>query len=116
MRRVAAADSAVAGPPGFKPTWWDFTPSLRQNLSRREHGRAMHICLDIDDTITYSPEFFRRMVASFEFARVTIVTFRDDRQSTEEYLGSLPIRFDQLIVSTETRHSGGHCSPHSDGT
>ena len=62
----------------------------------------MHICLDIDDTITYAPEFFVQLVARFPEAEVSIVTFRGELEETRSYLDSLPIRFDRLIVSTDS--------------
>lgn len=61
----------------------------------------MHICLDVDDTITYAPSFFSRLVDSFSEAVVTIVTFRTERHETEQYLRSIPIRFDRLILSSD---------------
>ena len=60
-----------------------------------------HICLDIDDTITYAPTFFLQLVASYPEAQVTVVTFRSDYDATKEYLDSICIRFDRLIVSTD---------------
>ena len=61
----------------------------------------MHICLDIDDTITYCPEFFSKISTSFEEARISIVTFREERSSTEDYLKSVHIRYDQLVLSSD---------------
>ena len=56
----------------------------------------MHICLDIDDTITYAPDFFRHLQRAFESARFTVVTFRSDYEEAAGYLASEQIRFDQL--------------------
>lgn len=64
----------------------------------------MHICLDIDDTITYAPEFFARLVSRFAEARVTIVTFRTDRDETIKYLASAEVRYDQLVLSSDPVH------------
>ncbi len=61
----------------------------------------MHICLDIDDTITYLPDFFVKICESFSHARITIVTFRTEFESTSKYLNGIGIRYDQLIVSTD---------------
>ena len=61
----------------------------------------MHICLDIDDTITYAPEFFASLCDCFSEAAITIVTFRFDRESTEKYLQSVNVRYDRLIVSSD---------------
>ena len=60
-----------------------------------------HICLDIDDTITYAPEFFRHLVDSFESAKISIVTFREDLPDTREYLASVQVRYDHLYVSSD---------------
>ncbi|MEM7317284.1 MAG: hypothetical protein AAF497_29510 [Planctomycetota bacterium] len=64
----------------------------------------MHICLDVDDTITYAPAFFASVCEKFANARVTIVTFRTDKTSTEQYLRSVGVRFDQVVVSTDPGH------------
>ena len=64
----------------------------------------MHICLDIDDTITYQPEFFARMTAAFADARVTVVTFRTDFDAATQCLEELNIRYNQLIVSTDSEY------------
>ena len=61
----------------------------------------MHLCFDVDDTITYAPEFFAKICECFSEAKISIVTFRADYQPTADYLASVPIRFDQLIVSTD---------------
>ena len=64
----------------------------------------MHICIDIDDTITYCPELFAKLCAAFEGARISIVTFRTDRESTVEYLDTISIRYDELIMSSDATH------------
>ena len=61
----------------------------------------MDIVLDIDDTITYAPEFFRKFVERFPEATITIVSFRTDREQTEAYLSCLPIRYERLILSSD---------------
>lgn len=61
----------------------------------------MHICLDVDDTITYAPAFFAGICERFADARITIVTFRADRKETEQYLDSVGVRYDQVVVSTD---------------
>ena len=64
----------------------------------------MHICLDVDDTITYAPHFFAAVCERFADARITIVTFRADKDQTEQYLDSVGVRFDQVVVSTDPEH------------
>jgi len=63
----------------------------------------MHICLDIDDTITYQPSFFMKLSHSFSDAKITIVTFRTDREAAEVYLNQIGIRYDKLIVSSDAK-------------
>ena len=62
----------------------------------------MHICLDVDDTITYAPAFFAGVCDRFADARITILTFRVDKEQTEQYLNSVGVRYDQVVVSTDT--------------
>ncbi len=64
----------------------------------------MHICLDVDDTITYAPKFFAGLCDRFADARITIVTFRANKAQTEEYLDSVGVRYDQVLVSTDPDH------------
>ena len=64
----------------------------------------MHLCLDVDDTITYAPKFFATVCERFADAQITIVTFRSDKTSTESYLKSEGVRFDNVIVSTDPIH------------
>ncbi len=64
----------------------------------------MHICLDVDDTITYAPGFFASLCDRFSGARITIVTFRTDLTQTKDYLNSVGVRFDQIVVSTDEQH------------
>ena len=61
----------------------------------------MHICLDIDDTITYQPEFFARITHAYADARITVVTFRTDFDTAANCLKENGIRYDQLIVSND---------------
>ena len=61
----------------------------------------MHFCLDVDDTITYAPEFFVDLVRRFEHAQITIVTFRQDLDATRAYLDSIELRYDRIVVSTD---------------
>ena len=61
----------------------------------------MHICLDIDDTITYQPKFFSRLSYAFSDAKITIVTFRDDFDTAAECLNEIDVRYDKLIVSSD---------------
>ncbi|MDB2686175.1 hypothetical protein N9Y42_03105 [Mariniblastus sp.] len=62
----------------------------------------MHIFLDIDDTITYQPEFFSKLTHSFANASVTIITFRSDFDSSTACLKEHAIRYDRLIVSSDS--------------
>lgn len=64
----------------------------------------MHICLDVDDTITYAPDFFAGLCERFASARITIVTFRSDLATTKDYLDSVGVRYDQVVVSTDEQH------------
>ena len=64
----------------------------------------MHICLDVDDTITYAPAFFSTLCERFKEAQITIVTFRENKAQTEEYLDSVGVRYDRVIVSTDPEH------------
>ena len=61
----------------------------------------MHICLDIDDTITYQPKFFSLLTQSISSCRITVVTFRADFEAAEDCLNELGIRYDKLIVSSD---------------
>ena len=61
----------------------------------------MHICLDIDDTITYAPNFFVGICNCFSDARISIVTFRPDLDSARNYLRGIGLRYHDLIVSTD---------------
>ena len=61
----------------------------------------MHICLDIDDTITYQPEFFARLTTTFSDARISVVSFRTDFDEAKRCLDELGIRYDKLIVSSD---------------
>ena len=62
---------------------------------------SMHICLDIDDTITYEPIFFAMLTQAFTTAKITIVTFRTDFDAAMHLLNELGIRYDKLVVSTD---------------
>ncbi|RMF42696.1 MAG: hypothetical protein D6753_06875 [Planctomycetota bacterium] len=64
----------------------------------------MHICLDVDDTITYAPGFFAELCNRFAHARITIVTMRTDLADTKEYLDSVGVRYDRVVVSTDPEH------------
>ena len=64
----------------------------------------MHICLDVDDTITYAPAFFSALCDRFAEAQITIITFRKDREQTEQYLASVGVRYERLVVSTDPDH------------
>lgn len=63
----------------------------------------MHICLDIDDTITYQPGFFSRLTHALADAKVTVVTFRTDFDDAESCLVENKIRYDELIVSSDPK-------------
>lgn len=64
----------------------------------------MHICLDVDDTITCAPEFFVGLCRRFDGARVTIVTMRTDEIGTKAYLDGIGLRHDRVIVATDPEH------------
>ena len=61
----------------------------------------MHICLDIDDTITYAPTFFAALVTAIPDAEITVVTFRKEHIAAKQTLVEHGIRFDRLIVSAD---------------
>ena len=63
-----------------------------------------HFCFDIDDTITYAPAFFRHLIGTLSSANISIVTFREDKEDTEQYLANELIRFDQLFVSSDPEY------------
>ena len=62
----------------------------------------MVVGLDIDDTITLHPEFFaiisRALVAAGH--RVVVITFRDDRVTTEADLRAWGIVYSELVLGT----------------
>ncbi|MCA9179703.1 MAG: hypothetical protein KDB14_34845 [Planctomycetales bacterium] len=70
----------------------------------------MHICLDIDDTITYAPELFS-LLAALADATITVVTFRTDADGARATLAESGVRFDRLITSSDPdcgkRHGQG---------
>lgn len=61
----------------------------------------MHICIDIDDTITYHPSFFAKLTQTFKEAKITIVTFRSDAEKAKKTLQDAEVRYDELIVSSD---------------
>ena len=61
----------------------------------------MHICLDIDDTITYVPKLFQALTSALPESKITVVTFRSDQSTALKTLSDLEIRFDRLIVSSD---------------
>ncbi len=61
----------------------------------------MHFCIDIDDTITYAPEFFVALSKNLVTAKITIVTFRTDREKSEQYLREIGMRYDDLVLSSD---------------
>lgn len=75
--------------------------SVPDNYSQVSQKLSMHICLDIDDTITYQPTFFARLTRTFADARVTVVTFRTDFEAAASCLDEIGVRYDQLIVSSD---------------
>ena len=62
----------------------------------------MVVGLDIDDTITRHPEFFAFLSNALINAghKVIIITFRENRKVTEDYLKQCGIAYSQLITST----------------
>ena len=61
----------------------------------------MHVCLDIDDTITYAPDLFVVLVSALPDARITVVTFRTDLEAARKTLQDYGIRYDDLILSND---------------
>ena len=64
----------------------------------------MHIILDIDDTITHAPEFFGSLTRALADSRVTIITYREDRDDAIAELEAFGIRYDDLISSDDSRY------------
>jgi len=67
----------------------------------------MHIAIDIDDTITHAPDFFRLLTRFFEDTVVTIISFREDEEEARRLPHGLGIRFDRLILSNDPEHGCG---------
>jgi hypothetical protein len=63
----------------------------------------MHVVLDIDDTITHAPQFFSALTHGLLNARVTVITYREDRDESVAVLEALGIRYDDLITSKDER-------------
>ena len=61
----------------------------------------MIIGLDIDDTITRHPEFFSFLSHNLIEAghQVVIITFREDRENTKEFLEQNQIAYSKLVTS-----------------
>ena len=64
--------------------------------------RHLRFGIDIDGTITQAPSHFKRLIDSIMDAKnfVAIITARDEgrRDETEELLGLLGIRYDELLM------------------
>ena len=62
----------------------------------------MVIGLDIDDTITRHQEFFSFLSNALVDAghKVVIITFRENRTATEDYLKQSGIAYSELVTST----------------
>lgn len=69
-------------------------------------GTPMVLGLDIDGTITRHPGFFAALSQAFRAAghRVVIITFREDRESTQKDLAEWGIVFDELVTSSVSEH------------
>lgn len=57
----------------------------------------VHIALDIDGTITEAPAFFS-LLTRVTYARITVVSFRDDAREARRLLAELAIRYDDLLL------------------
>lgn len=64
----------------------------------------MHLVLDIDDTITHAPEFFQALTHALVGARVTVITYREERDEAAAELAAIGVRHDDLITSRDTRY------------
>jgi len=64
----------------------------------------MHLVLDIDDTITHAPEFFHALTHALVDARVTVITYREERDEAVALLEELGVRHDELITSRDPRY------------
>jgi len=69
--------------------------------AKKPQDNAMHFCIDIDDTITYFPEFFVALSKKLPDSKITIVTFRAERDASEKYLAEIGMRYDDLILSSD---------------
>lgn len=64
----------------------------------------MRVCLDIDDTVTYAPEFFAFLTEALPEAEVIVVSFRTEREHACRTLEEHRVRFDRLILSNDPEH------------
>ena len=75
--------------------------TLKTMTKNRIPSKQMHICLDIDDTITYVPKLFQVLISAVPESKITVVTFRSDPSNAMKTLSDLEIRYDRLIVSSD---------------
>ena len=61
----------------------------------------MIIAIDIDNTITYAPEFFAKLTNIFKDDEVVIVSYRDDLLESKKILEDCGIRYDRLILMND---------------
>jgi hypothetical protein len=76
---------------------------MENNAPRKD---ALTIALDIDETITAHPQFFAFLSQAAIAAghTILIITFREDRESTEADLQSWGIAWTTLITSSLAEH------------
>ncbi|MBL8535388.1 MAG: hypothetical protein JNL33_16190 [Betaproteobacteria bacterium] len=59
----------------------------------------MHVCLDVDSTVNYAPDFFVALCRRFPDAVITAITSGIDESETQSYLDSIGLRYDRIIDS-----------------
>ena len=72
-------------------------------MTARPSEKRMRVAFDVDDTITRCPEFFALLSRALRAGRsqVYIITFREDREGTEQELREWGIEYDELVMATD---------------
>ena len=79
-----------------------FTQKPLSQCKQLKDGADMKIAIDLDNTITYSPEFFRILTKALIAENdIFIITNRDPHtmEETEEELSVLGIRFNKVVLT-----------------
>lgn len=79
--------------------------------------KILNLAIDIDDTITAIPEFFRILTNNHGFKKVIIVSSRTNndeaRKATEEELSEYGVIYDKLILIDSMEKAAEIC-PHKE--